>query len=150
MKGKFAWFALVSLAAGLLFAACPIQFDPYAAPDVPGGEIESVGTWSGIAVGSALGYFGIRDGDSSLIVQVILVFDNGVIDEVHTDTPHETSGYTDVPASLWALSIMAGTLPAVLPMGHNVDAFTGGTVTINQLRVAFLDAMDDARAQAGL
>jgi len=149
MKRKLPWLAAVFLAAGLLLIACPIQHDPYAVPHLPPGaeEIERIGTFTGLGRGQALGFFGLRDTISSFVV-VYLTFDDGYITDVYIESYDETAGYTDLPIAAWENAIRIGNiLPPVLPPGPRPDAFSGGTITINQLRVAFLLAMANAREQ---
>ncbi|MCL2381187.1 MAG: FMN-binding protein [Treponema sp.] len=136
MTRKLSYLAVVILTLGLLFAACPIQFDPYDVIDDIGGSTPIVvpPATNGWLSAEAMGHY------NNVIVG--FYFTNGVLMEVHAEH-HDSPDWADMPVGAW-LGYVRGNhrIPPILPLyTHGIDAFSGATGTVNGLTTAARNAL---------
>jgi len=130
---------VLTMAVGLLFTSCPIQFQPYAEIELAGDPI-NVGNYTGQRRGRA-------DSTPTMVyasfIEVILHFDGGqvtAIDVVHNESFEYVGdvGSGGRMDSWIGLVIATQSIPAHRAINTHgfVDIFTGATLTFNGLGAA--------------
>jgi len=154
MKRKLPFFAVVFLAASLLFTACPIQFDPDGIFYFPNGTpIPTVNPgFSGTTTGYGLGYQPLS---------VVMTWVSGVFTGIAIGgTFNESVGHFERQLPAWLSHVNEfGTIPpryfnsaADDPLIYGglprpPDILSSGTFMVNGLREAALDAIAVAESQ---
>ena len=138
MTRKLSWLAVVSLAAGLLFTACPIQFDPDV--EAGGDPIDVDPNLTGTGISTVDGYVG----DFTLTV----VFYNGQITGITVD--HMETNTSPIYAGNrvnWAIDAVIHTqsFDWIDPPDH----FSGATVTGYVFLYALQNAIRNVQPTSG-
>jgi len=163
MTKKLASFFIAALAAGILFIACPIEYVPTIIQPPPPPEGMFPGWQNNVNVpsdfsesvsGQAPGYLAAQG--MPAFVEVTIHFDAGAFDGVSIQTPDESLYMPAVYDAInnWRERVAAGgiqAIPDILPVDNHpewpsaeyVDAFTGGTVSVNALTIAAFRALED-------